>query len=206
MVHASAVARVDSDEVMIFMGNSGSGKSSLALYLIEQGGFDYISNDRVMLKARPDGVHVIGLPKKPRVNPGTLLASTRLSHLLRPSKRGRYEQMPAAELWGVEDKHDVDVHRALGAAERLDGRLANCFSLEWRPDGRGRETHCLDEEGVLSALLSVRKDFGPFDRRGSQRASEFDAEYRRLARAISVTRVTGRADPVGFAREWAKAR
>jgi HprK-related kinase B len=75
MLHASAVVRADVDEAMIFLGNSGSGKSSLALQLIERGGFDYLSNDRVLLKARQDGVHVVGLPKKPRVNPGTLLAS-----------------------------------------------------------------------------------------------------------------------------------
>jgi HprK-related kinase B len=191
---------------MIFMGNSGSGKSSLALYLIEQGGFDYISNDRVMLKVRPDGVHVIGLPKKPRVNPGTLLASTRLSRLLHPSKRGRYEQMHPAELWDVEDKHDVDVGSAFGAVERLDGRLVECFSLDWRPGGRGRETRVLDTDETLSALLAVRKDFGPFDRHRAAREHEADVEYRRLARVMSVTRVTGSADPAGLARDWVRSR
>ena len=87
MLHASGVVRTGSDEASIFLGNSGSGKSSLALQLIERGGFDYLSNDRVLLKVDRDRVHIVGLPKKPRVNPGTLLASPSLASLLSARKR-----------------------------------------------------------------------------------------------------------------------
>jgi HprK-related kinase B len=200
MVHASAVARRDSDEVAIFMGNSGSGKSSLALYVIERGGYDYISNDRVLLKTHRSGVHVVGLPKKPRVNPGTLLGSSRLSRLLRPKKRGRYAKMAQADLWSVEDKHDVDVGRALGVAERLDGQLSACYALDWRPGDRGRNIVPLDDVEAFSALRVVAKDFGAFDVKRERRNT--DMEYRRLARAMSISRVTGEAAPAAFAREW----
>jgi HprK-related kinase B len=201
MVHASAVARTESDEVAVFMGNSGSGKSSLALYVIEQGGYDYISNDRVLLKTHRNGVHVVGLPKKPRVNPGTLLASSTLSRLLRRKKRGHYSRMTPEDLWSVEDKHDVDVQRALGAVERLDGQLDACYVLDWRPSDGGRDIQLLDSEAALNALRTVAKDFGPFDVRRGER--DADAEYHRLARVMSISRVTGQAAPAVFAREWA---
>jgi HprK-related kinase B len=200
MVHASAVARSGSDDVTIFMGNSGSGKSSLALYVIERGGFDYISNDRVLLKATRDCIHVVGLPKKPRVNPGTLLGSANLSRLLRPSKRGRYARMAPEELWTVEDKHDVDVTRSLGATERLDGYLSRCYLLDWRPTEHGRHTEILDAPAALNAFRAVRKDFGPFDTRASERDSE--AEFSRIARRVAVSRVTGKADPAAFSKHW----
>jgi hypothetical protein len=108
--------------------------------------------------------------------------------------------MPAEELWSVEDKHDVDVHRALGAEERLDGRLDSCYVLEWRPGDRGRNSEALDAQQSLEVLRSVRKDFGPFDIKGDQR--DLDVEYGRIARRALVTRVTGKADPAAFARQW----
>ncbi len=51
MIHASAVCDRDGRAVAI-MGQSGMGKSSVAVRLMEQG-FDYISNDRVLLDPAP---------------------------------------------------------------------------------------------------------------------------------------------------------
>ena len=202
MVHASAVVRADSDEATIFLGNSGSGKSSLALQLIERGGFDYVSNDRVLLKTRRSGVEVVGLPKKPRVNPGTLLASDALMRLLPASKRPMYEGMAPSELWGVEDKHDVDVGEVLGARERLSGQLAQAYSLEWKPGGDGLQTAPLSADDALQALRNTAKDFGPFDPQRGERDAE--REYGRIARAVAFTRVTGASDPRRLARELGK--
>lgn len=198
MLHASAVARTDNGEATIFLGNSGSGKSSLALYIIERGGYDYVSNDRVLLKVGRGTVHVVGLPKKPRVNPGTLLASARLSGLLRPGKRTAYEGMDAADLWHVEDKHDVDVTRSLGARERLEGRVVKALSLEWKPSGRGLRIEPLVLAEALAAMQHTAKDFGPFDLRRDQRDPA--TEHRRIARLLDFEGVTGRADPQLLAR------
>jgi HprK-related kinase B len=198
MFHASAVVRHDGDDAMIFLGNSGSGKSSLALQLMERGSFDYVSNDRVLVKVTRRGVHVVGLPKRPRVNPGTLLASSRLSRLLHPSKRPMYADMDIESLWGVEDKHDVDVTRTLGARERLEGRLTVAYSLEWKPAGHGLHLEPLGAAAALEAMRLTAKDFGPFDLH--REARDDLAESRRIARAVRHVRVTGRSDPSLLAR------
>ncbi|MGT4071513.1 UNVERIFIED_CONTAM: hypothetical protein I5919_22315, partial [Aeromonas hydrophila] len=91
--HASAVVDAEDGRALVFLGNSGSGKSSLALQLIERGGYEFLSNDRVLMRADRHGVLVAGLPKKPRVNPGTLLASASLSRLLPRPRRRAYEQL-----------------------------------------------------------------------------------------------------------------
>jgi HprK-related kinase B len=198
MVHASAVVRSGTDEASIFLGNSGSGKSSLALQLIERGGYDFLSNDRVLLRVHGDSVHAVGLPKKPRVNPGTLLASKSLSKLLSARKRPLYEQLGVEELWNVEDKTDVDVGRALGAGERLDGQLVRAYSLAWRPSGEGLQTELLAPEAAADAMRVTAKDFGVFDT--SRDPHNAAREYERLARACEFVQVAGRADPRGFAK------
>jgi HprK-related kinase B len=198
MLHGSAVVRAGGDDATIFLGNSGSGKSSLALQLIETGGYDFVSNDRVLLKVERGAVHLVGLPKKPRVNPGTLLASKSLSRLLPARKRPAYEQLSPAELWQLEDKTDVDVMRALGAQSRLSGVLDRAYSLEWRTSGEGLRIEELDVAGALEAMTSTAKDFGPFDIRRDER--DMAREHRRIAQTAPFVRVAGKADPRGFAR------
>lgn len=202
MLHASAVVETGSDMVTVFLGNSGSGKSSLALQLIERGGYDFLSNDRVLLRVEKGRVHAVGIPKKPRVNPGTLLASKSLSKLLSPRKRPMYERLPAEELWDIEDKTDVDVGRSFGVRERLDGTLARAYSLAWRQSGEGFDARPLDPELALEAMRVTAKDFGVFDPQREDCNPE--REYRRIAAACEFIHVSGKADPRSFAKRLSK--
>lgn len=199
MVHGSAVARTDSEEAFVFLGNSGSGKSSVALQLIERGGWDFVSNDRVLLKVENDGIRVVGLPKKPRVNPGTLLASEQLAHLLPARKRPAYEKLSKSELWGIEDKTDVDVGRALGARERLSAPLARIYSLEWRRDDSGMEIGQMDAAAAVDAMGVTHKDFGVFEINAARR--DWTRPRTRIAEVADMWRVTGKADPPRLAAE-----
>lgn len=197
MVHASAVVDPRSGRALVFLGNSGSGKSSLALQLVERGGFEFLSNDRVLMRVQGEGVAVFGLPQKPRVNPGTLLASDALSRLLPRSRRRIYERLPKEELWRIEEKTDVDVEREFGARTRLTAPLARVYSLEWRPGGEGLAQRALDAAGALRALEATAKDFGPYDRRGPSRDPA--PEFRRIARRVPFIAVSGHADPRALA-------
>ncbi len=197
MVHASAVVGQHDGAARVFLGNSGSGKSSLALQLIERGGFDFLSNDRVLLRAERGVVTAAGLPKKPRVNPGTLLASPSLSRLVPRPRRRIYEQLPREELWQLEEKTDVDVEHELGARWRLLAPLGRVYSLEWRPGGTGFEERQLDGAGALRALLATAKDFGPYDMRPSERDPR--RQFRRIASIVPFAAIQGRADPTAFA-------
>ena len=197
MVHASAVVSESDGHALIFLGNSGSGKSSLALQMIERGGYAFLSNDRVLMRADPEGVTIAGLPKKPRVNPGTLLASPALSRLVPRPRRRVYEQLPREELWRLEEKTDVDVEHELGARSRLTASLGRVFSLEWRPAGEGLQQCDLEPDGALAALESTAKDFGPYDLRVGRR--DASPEFRRIIERVPFVRVTGRANPAALA-------
>jgi HprK-related kinase B len=204
MVHASAVVDAATGQALVFLGNSGSGKSSVALQLIERGGYDFLSNDRVLMRSRPDGVRVFGLPKKPRVNPGTLLASASLSRLVPRPRRRIYEQLPRDELWRLEEKTDVDVEQELGARTRLTAPLGRMYSLEWRPGGDGLAQRELDAADAFAALQATSKDFGPYDLGGAGRDPSI--EFRRIASRARFIGVSGKADPAGFAELLASRR
>jgi HprK-related kinase B len=192
MVHASGVVERSSGRARVFLGNSGSGKSSVALQLLERGGYDYLSNDRILLRTAPGGVAVAGLPKQPRVNPGTLLASPRLIRLLPRPRRRLYAELRPSELWSFEEKTDVDVTRDLGATTRLSAPLGEMYTLDWRPDGSGLDIDACDAANTFRALQLTSKDFGPYDLHAQPTAAD---DLSAIARRARCLRVTGRADP-----------
>jgi HprK-related kinase B len=67
LLHSSAVVDMNGNGV-VFASESGSGKSTMAVALLEHG-FHYLSNDRTLIKAEEESVVMLGVPKKPRLNP-----------------------------------------------------------------------------------------------------------------------------------------
>ncbi len=129
-LHAAGVS--SNGTGIAFAANSGSGKSSVALRLLEAGN-DFVSNDRIYLKRDGDAVVMAGVPKWPRVNPGTLLSMESLRGLMAEEKRKLYSRMPPEELWHVEDKHDVRVDSVFGTGRiALRSRLWELYVLNWR--------------------------------------------------------------------------
>jgi HprK-related kinase B len=198
MLHASAVVR--DDRAIAVLGQSGSGKSSVAVRLLERG-FDFLSNDRLILLPTQDGMQAHGLPRLPRVNPGTLLAGRRTQALLDKDRRRRYARLPERELWQLEDKYDLDVSAVLGRAWRTSAPLGCLLVLGWRHDGRSLHIERLDPGQALDALRNVGKSFGPLDLRLAERS---DRALLKTVRRTPVYRVTGKLDPVRLARELAK--
>jgi hypothetical protein len=58
-LHAAALVRKDGRGVLV-VGGSGSGKSTLAIALIRRG-WSYLSDDAVVLRARPEGIEALAL-------------------------------------------------------------------------------------------------------------------------------------------------
>lgn len=203
MIHASAVSDEEGRAIAI-VGQSGMGKSSVAVRLLEQG-FDFISNDRLILLPDPraEVVYAHGLPKLPRVNPGTLLAGARTRAVLTKDAEAHYTSLSKEALWGVEDKHDLEVERVLGQRWLLSGALVGAFFLDWRQDGEGLDFQRLTPGQAVSELRAAAKDFGAFDLRLGERR---DTAYVETARRVPMYRVTGAADPSGLARELAQGR
>jgi HprK-related kinase B len=203
MIHASAVTD-GQGRALAIMAQSGMGKSSVAVRLMEQG-FDFISNDRVILEPPLGAANIIahGLPKLPRVNPGTLLDGENTRVVLDAAKRDRYEALPREELWQVEDKYDLEVDRVLGRRWMLYGELKAALVLNWRHGGEGIRLQKLTPDQALAELRHVRKDFGVFDVRLVSRS---DAALADTARRVAIYRVTGQADPARLARELRDGR
>lgn len=194
LLHASAVAR--EGRAVALAGVPGAGKSTTALHLVEHG-FRFVSNDRLLVRADGDRVEALGYPKQPRVNPGTLVHHPRLFRLLDPDDRAALLALPAADLWKLERKRDVDLEGIYGARTfTLSADLHALVVLTWRPDGAGLAVRKLDRSEALACLPLIRKDLGAFDpdRRGRAAAVREVLAYSRLFDGLTVVEVSGRVD------------
>jgi HprK-related kinase B len=195
LLHASAVTR--KERTAVLAGPPGAGKSTSALHLVEAG-FHCLSNDRVLARPLPALVEVLGYPKQPRVNPGTLLGHPRLSILLDPADRAALTALPARELWDLERKSDVDLDTVYGdGTVELSGRMEALVLLKWRRDGLGLDVRRLSVDEALAALPLVEKNLGAFDldRAPGYGTTETERErYRELFGRVTVVEVTGRVD------------
>lgn len=131
LCHAAGIARDGTG--LALAGISGAGKSTLALDLISAG-CDFVSNDRLMIRRHPAGhLEMLGVPKMPRVNPGTILHNPHLACLLTPDERAAFAALPTHELWPLEQKYDADIETCFGPGRvQLAAPLTGCVLLTWR--------------------------------------------------------------------------
>jgi len=199
LLHASAVSR--EGRTAVLAGPPGAGKSTSALHLVEAG-FHCLSNDRVLARPMADMIEVLGYPKQPRVNPGTLLGHPRLSSLLEPADRAALAALSPGELWELERKSDVDLDRIYGAGTvDLQGRMEALVLLRWRRAGQGLDVRPLSVDEALAALPLVYKNLGAFDLDRGPGAAMTAAElggYRELFERVAVVEVTGGVDFAGL--------
>jgi HprK-related kinase B len=64
LLHAAGVARGDAGVALT--GFPGAGKSTLALHLMREG-YNFVSNDRLVIRVDASRLRMDGLPKHPRV-------------------------------------------------------------------------------------------------------------------------------------------
>jgi HprK-related kinase B len=191
MLHASAI--LGEGGGIAFASPSGSGKSTLALMLVDRRQH-LVSNDRLFVRPTPGGAEMVGVPKRPRVNPGTLLRIARLTRLLGAEERMRYQPLPPERLWTLEHKHDVDVDEIYGPGTvRLRGALRAVFLLRWSPHNRGWSVHTLPPEERLGALVQTMKGVGVYDVAPPNPAAQ-RAVLSAVCETVSVYEVFGRAD------------
>jgi HprK-related kinase B len=192
MLHASAI--VGAADGVAFASASGFGKSTVALALVERNQH-LVTNDRLFVRPSNDGlIEMVGVPKKPRVNPGTLLRLPSLSPLVSDEERARYAAMTPEELWALERKHDVDVDVLYGPGTvRLSGVLRGIFLLRWSPLDRGWNVRTLPPQDRAAALEPLLKTAGVYDLTPAP-AAERQLRLREIASAVPVYDVRGRAD------------
>ncbi|MBU2512772.1 HprK-related kinase B [bacterium] len=133
LLHAAAVSY--QGKGLAISGFSGMGKSTLALHLMNRG-TKFISNDRLMVKMIDGSLRMIGVPKLPRINPGTVLGNERLQGTISQDKMHGYLSMAEEKLWSLEEKYDVYINDVYGKnAFELEAELSGIIILNWKRNG-----------------------------------------------------------------------
>jgi len=213
LCHGAGVAV--SDRGIGIAARAGAGKSTLALHLISSG-LSFVSNDRLLIRrAGPnEAAEMAGVPKMPRVNPGTLLNNADLAGILPAERERELRQLPTEKIWDIEEKYDVMIDRVYGPNRcHYRTELTALLILNW--SNRSSEPARFDQVDISARgdLLSlVMKASGVFHRNvdGKTTAESLDpAEYVSALRGVPVIEATGRADfarGVGFCRELLAAQ
>lgn len=201
--HASGL--VVDDHAIAIAGLSGGGKSTLMLRLLDRLGerATFLTNDRLFLAPASEGSSPIarGIAKMPRINPGTILSIPSLHPLLDDRRRKELAAWPPAELWELEEKHDVPVDQIFGPDRiRLEAPLSDFVVLNWNRDAsepcRLVPVNLRERCDLLPALM---KSPGPFyqDAEGRFLAAQAELEeapYLDALEGVTIWEVIGRMD------------
>jgi len=141
--HASAVAHLMADSGggrlrgLALCGFSGAGKSTLAMHVMSRGAL-FVSNDRLLVSGAADGpgLNMSGVPKLPRINPGTALNNPDLADVVPLADRQRFLDMDADDLWHLEHKYDVFLDKCFGEGRFvLQAPMHGLVVLNWKRGG-----------------------------------------------------------------------
>lgn len=197
--HAAAVT--DGVNGLAIAGLSGGGKSTAILRMMDLETTRFVTNDRLMVRSSGDGPTGLGIPKNPRINPGTILHNERLAPMLSAARRQQLAQMPSEDLWQLEEKHDLFLSDIYGANRvQFTMPLTEFWVLNWSRD-TGEPTTLRDavlreRPDLLSAIM---KSPGPFyqDRRGvflRDTDPLVPEGYLRQLENVRIREVTGKID------------
>jgi HprK-related kinase B len=187
LCHAAGVC--EKGRGLMIAATSGAGKSTLAMHLMRHGA-TFVSNDRVVVEARSPIPVMHGVPKQPRVNPGTLLNNSSLEGILPPARVEALRALPRDELWQLEEKYDVDVERVYGPGRWvLSHSLDTFLILNWSRSSSSPATfQSVDLRKRPDLLELVVKSPGPFhsDAQGrfatGRESHDFEAYLQHLSR------------------------
>ena len=182
-------------------GFSGGGKSTLMLNMLAHEGVSFMSNDRLFLQQKDGYLVASGVPKLPRVNPGTLLNNPLLITMLSSERISALKQMSTEELWQLEEKYDIDI-RAIYGKGKITGShpLVILVILNWHYDDKNPCTIQRIDLNLRQDLLpAVMKSAGPFYQHRSGAFEQHQniasqAKYLQVLEGIDVYEITGRVD------------
>lgn len=200
LAHAAGVSR--DEKGLALCGFAGMGKSTLALHLVARG-CRFLTNDRAAMEPAPESgkapvLH--GIPKHPRLNPGTALGNPELSPLLScalPEElRLAYSGLPKEELFALEHKYDAFIPACFGPGRMaLSAPLSGVVVLNWSHGGgamRAARVNLSERPDLVEAL---RKEPGLFYLPESLRAARLSPdEYARVLAGVPALELSGGSD------------
>ena len=194
LCHAAGVAV--ENRGLALAGLAGRGKSTLALHLLSRGA-DFVSNDRLLIR-RDKQFRMLGIPKLPRINPGTVLHNPQLESVMSPAERAAVAHLPPDQLWSLEQKYDVYLDQCFGPGHfRMAAEMTGLVMLTWQRNSHPleiRRVRMVDRPDLLDAF---RKTLGLFtggddDELGS--ADGTPEEYTRMLGDCPVFEFAGGVD------------
>ena len=198
--HAAGV--VVNGQALAIAGFSGGGKSTLMLHLLNHSEFSYLTNDRLFIRREDDGqVKTCGIPKLPRINPGTLINNPSLQGMISDTQKETYLALDKNELWDLEDKYDVDVTEIYGKPPvTKNPPLAAFLVLNWQ---RSSDKMLAVEKVELSQrrdlLPAIMKSVGHFYQNSDGSFLDInepldEEAYLKVLKGITIYEVSGGLD------------
>ncbi len=192
--HSSAV-RFQGKGVAI-AGFSGMGKSTLALHLMSKGA-DFVSNDRLLSNKVENQTWMRGVPKLPRINPGTALNNKDLLAILSMEEISYFSRLPRNVLWQHEQKFDVFLHQCFRPGHFiLESPMDYLFILNWQHQAGPTEIHPVSLETRQDLLRAFMKEPGLFYQPGefSPHYLQPVEDYLHHLDRVTVYEITGSVD------------
>ena len=200
-----AAALVHNGRTYAFAGFSGGGKSTQMLHLLNAENTAYMTNDRLFIRREKNFTNAAGIPKLPRINPGTIVHNSKLNGLISVQQKKEFLTMPQQDLWELEDKYDVFVDEIYGPDRIvLSAPLEALIILNWQ---QGNEQPMSIEKVDIAErrdlLPAVMKSPGPFYQRMDGSFSQDsrvpqEQNYIDALQNNTVYEVKGKADFVGL--------
>ncbi len=199
--HAAAVSHAGRG--LAVAGFSGMGKSTLSLRLMSRGA-TFVSNDRVLVERGGGGAapRCLGIPKQPRINPGTILANPDLAPVLTQEERVTLSALPPDDLWHLERKYDAIISDCFGPGRFVpQAPLDALVILNWRRNGEPLRVRMDSADHRPDLLPAFMKSTGVFylPGPGGWKNDPGLAEYARALAGVPIIELSGGVDFDGAA-------
>ncbi len=192
LFHAAGVAQ--NQHGIVIAAQSGKGKSTTSLLLMNKG-LDFVSNDRIILQKKENKYTMIGVPKHPRVNPGTLLNNPKIKPLLKAPER--FANKTQEEIWNWEEKYDVVIPEIYGASKfSLAAETKALLIIDWGEEETELRLEKLDlhtRPDLLAAIMKKPSLMTPAIHSQKKDLSEHD--YLAFLNDLPVYQLRGKKDP-----------
>ena len=197
--HAAGITH--NDHCLAMAGLSGGGKSTLMLNMLELPQTRFLSNDRLFIRKENTHIAAAGIPKLPRINPGTIVHNPRLHALIDQQERERLLALPRDELWHLENKYDVNIQELYGENHiRHHAMLSAFLIINWQHDAEANtDIHEVRLDQRRELLRAIMKSPGPFYQRLDDSFLQDDEileerPYLETLQDIPMYELTGRID------------
>jgi HprK-related kinase B len=178
-------------------GFSGAGKSTLAMHVMSLGSL-FVSNDRLLVTPEGTGLRMSGVPKLPRINPGTALNNPDLVGVVPGEDRRRFSELDEDDLWGLEHKYDVFLDQCFGEGRfLLQAPMHGLVVLNWKRGGGETSVRFVKAADRPDLLPAFMKPAGLFSmpKNGDEAWQDpTQEEYAALLSRCDIVEITGGVD------------